>query len=197
VSEHTRLETTPSQTIGPFFHFALFTRNPFGKDLSELVAPDHPDAVRVEGVILDGAGEPVSDAMVEIWQANAAGRYNHPEDDRDDAPLDEAFTGFGRVPTDGEGKFSFVTVKPGSVPGPDGVSQAPHILVSVFARGLLKRLATRMYFPEEREANERDPVLSSVEDPGLRPMLVAREEDGILRFDIRLQGERQTVFFDV
>jgi protocatechuate 3,4-dioxygenase, alpha subunit len=197
MSEKARLETTPSQTIGPFFHYALFAGNPFGKDLSELVVPDHPEAIRVEGVILDGAGEPVSDAMVEIWQANAAGRYDHPEDDRDDAPLDEDFTGFGRAPTDAEGKFSFVTVKPGSVPGPGEISQAPHILVSVFARGLLKRLATRMYFPDEREANERDPVLSSVEDSASRSTLVAREEDGILRFDIRLQGEKQTVFFDV
>lgn len=187
-----RLETTPSQTIGPFFHYALFA-----EDLSELVPPDRPDALRVEGTVYDGAGEPVSDAMVEIWQANPAGRYNHPADDREDLPLDEDFLGFGRVPTDEDGKFSFVTVKPGAVPAPDGEPQAPHVLVSVFARGVLKRLATRLYFPDEKEANERDPVLLSVGDPELRETLVAREEGGSLRFDIRLQGEKQTAFFDV
>ncbi len=186
------LETTPSQTIGPFFHYALFE-----EDLSELVAPDHPDAIRIEGEIYDGAGEPVPDAMVEIWQANAAGRYNHPEDDREEVPLDGDFSGFGRVDTDENGKFSFITVKPGAVPGPDGAMQAPHILVSVFARGVLKRLATRIYFPDEEEANEHDPVRASVDGPDPRSTLVARFEDGAFRFDIHLQGEKQTVFFDV
>lgn len=186
------LESTPSQTIGPFFHYALLT-----EDLSELVAPDRPDAIRIGGAIYDGAGEVVPDAMVEIWQANAAGRYNHPDDDRDEVPLDEGFTGFGRVQADEEGKFSFVTVKPGVVPGPDGNPQAPHILVSVFARGLLKRLATRIYFPDEEKANAVDPIFRSIEDPDLRSTLVARLEDGTLRFDIHLQGEKQTVFFDV
>ncbi|MGH3090056.1 MAG: protocatechuate 3,4-dioxygenase subunit alpha [Rubrobacteraceae bacterium] len=185
------LEPTPSQTIGPFFHYALLE-----EDLSELVAPNHPDAVRIEGVIFDGAGDIVPDAMVEIWQANSAGRYNHPEDDREDKPLDEDFTGFGRVGTDEEGEFSFVTVKPGAVPGPDGSTQAPHILVSIFARGLLKRLATRIYFPDEEEANVDDPVLASV-DEDLRPTLIARETDRGLRFDIYLQGDKQTAFFDV
>ncbi len=190
--ENTSLETTPSQTIGPFFHYALFA-----EDLSELVSPDHPDAIRVEGTIFDGAGEIVPDAMVEIWQANAAGRYNHPEDDREDILLDEDFSGFGRAPTDENGGFSFVTVKPGSVPGPDRGAQAPHILVSVFARGVLKRLATRIYFPDEEDANDHDPVLASVGDASLRASLVACEEDGAFRFDIHLQGEKQTVFFDV
>jgi protocatechuate 3,4-dioxygenase alpha subunit len=192
MSENTSLETAPSQTIGPFFHYALFE-----EDLSELVAPDRPDGIRVEGKIFDGAGAVVPDAMVEIWQANPAGRYRHPEDDRDEVPLDENFLGFGRVPTDENGGFSFVTVKPGVVPGPDGVSQAPHILVSIFARGVLKRLATRIYFPDEDEANEHDPVLASIEDPEQRSTLVARSEDGAFRFDIRLQGEKETVFFDV
>ncbi|MBA2691261.1 MAG: protocatechuate 3,4-dioxygenase subunit alpha [Rubrobacter sp.] len=186
------MEPTPSQTIGPFFHYALFT-----EDLSELVAPGHPDAIRVEGKIFDGAGDIVPDAMVEIWQANAAGRYNHPEDDREDVPLDENFLGFGRAPTDENGSFSFLTVKPGAVPGPDGSLQGPHILVSVFARGVLKRLATRIYFPDEEEANEHDPVLASVGDPDLRSTLVARSEGGAFRFDIHLRGEKQTVFFDV
>ncbi len=185
-------DPTPSQTIGPFFHYALLT-----EDLSELVAPDHPDHIRIEGSIYDGAGEIVPDAMVEIWQANAAGRYNHPDDGREDIPLDEDFTGFGRAETDDEGRFSFITVKPGAVPGPDGTLQAPHILVSIFARGLLKRLATRIYLPDEEEANAGDPILASIGGPEFRSTLVGREDDGVLRFDIHLQGEKQTVFFDV
>ena len=185
-------EATPSQTIGPFFHFALLD-----EDRSRLVAPVHPSAVRIEGTVFDGAGEVVSDAMLEIWQANAAGRYAHPEDSSEDTPLEEGFSGFGRCGTDAEGRFEFVTIKPGPVPGPDGRPQAPHISVSVFARGLLKRLATRIYFPDEKEANAADPVLTSIEDPTLRSTVVARAVDGGLRFDIHLQDDRQTAFFDV
>ena len=185
-------QPTPSQTIGPFFHDALLDR-----DRSELVPPDHPEAVRIEGTVYDGEGEPVSDAMVEIWQANEAGRYNDPRDVREDLPLDEGFSGFGRSETDAGGTFSFVTVKPGRVPLPDGGMQAPHIMVSVFARGLLERVVTRIYFPDEQEANANDPVLSSVEDLGLRRTLVAHEEGDALRFDIHLQGENQTAFFEL
>ena len=181
---------TPSQTIGPFFHFALLDR-----DRSELVPPDHPDAVRIMGTVYDGAGEPVPDAMVEIWQADPSGRYDHPADDGEGPPSGRDLTGFGRCGTDEGGSFSFVTLKPGPVPGPDGASlQAPHLVVSVFARGLLKRLVTRVYFPDEGEANARDPVLSSVEDPELRRTLVAEEEGDALRFDVLLQGEGQTAF---
>jgi protocatechuate 3,4-dioxygenase, alpha subunit len=186
------LEPTPSQTVGPFFHGALLDEN-----RSELVPPDHPSAIRIEGAVYDGAEETVHDAMVEIWQANSAGRYNHPKDDREDLPLDEGFSGFGRSGTVG-GKFSFVTVKPGPVPAPEENrvgEQAPHIMVSVFARGLLKRVVTRIYFPDEGEANATDPVLSSIEDPELRETLIARDEGDVLRFDIRLQGENQTAFF--
>jgi protocatechuate 3,4-dioxygenase alpha subunit len=184
---------TPSQTIGPFFHDALID-----EDRSELVPPDRPEALRIEGVVCDGAGEPVSDAMVEIWQANRAGRYDDPIDDREDLPLDpETFSGFGRSGTDDGGRFSFVTVKPGPVPGPDGSPQAPHVMVSVFARGLLKRLVTRIYFPDEQEANAADPVLSSIEEPEFRRTLVAHDEGGVLRFDIHLQGENQTAFFEL
>ena len=190
MSEHAA--PTPSQTIGPFFHFALLNR-----DLTKLVAPDHPSAVRIKGKILDGAGEVVPDAMVEIWQADTTGHYPHPEDDRDDSPPDENFSGFGRCGTDEHGEFSFVTVKPGPVPGLEENLQAPHVLVSVFARGLLKRLVTRLYFPDEEHANVFDPVLNRIEDPGHRATLVAHPEDGALRFDIHLQGEVQTVFFDV
>lgn len=185
--------TTPSQTVGPFFHYALLD-----EELSRLVAPDHPSAIRIEGTVRDGTGEIVPDAMLEIWQANQAGRYAHPEDAREDLPLEEGFSGFGRTGTDSAGRFEFVTVKPGPVPGPgDWELQAPHISVSVFARGVLKRLATRIYFPDEEEANAADPVLTSTQDPDLRSTLVAHALEGGLRFDIYLQGDRQTAFFDV
>ena len=177
-------DPTPSQTVGPFFHDALL-----GEDRSELVPPDHPRAVRIEGTVYDGAAEPVPDAMVEIWQANEAGRYSDPTD----GP--ETFSGFGRSGTDADGRFSFVTVKPGPVP--DGSLQAPHIMVSLFARGLLKRLVTRIYFPDEAESNAWDPVLSSIEDPEFRKTLVARQEGGVLRFDVHLQGDNQTAFFEL
>lgn len=182
-------DLTPSQTIGPFFSYALLD-----EDLSKLVAPDHSGATRIEGTVYDGAGEAVPDAMLEIWQADSAGRYAHPENEREDTP-EEGFTGFGRCGTDEEGCFAFTTIKPG--PEPDGEAQAPHVLVSVFARGLLKRLVTRIYFPDEEEANADDPVLSSVEDPRFRETLVARAVDGGYCFDIHLQGEKQTAFFDV
>jgi protocatechuate 3,4-dioxygenase, alpha subunit len=183
---------TPSQTIGPFLHIEVPYR---GEE--QLVEPDHPGAIRLLGRITDGDGNAVDDALVEIWQANAAGRYAHPEDDRDDVPLEDAFTGFGRCATDSEGRFEFLTVKPGPVPGPDDRSQAPHIDVSVFARGLLNRLVTRIYFPDEAEANAEDPVLSLIEDEAERQTLVARQEDGALRFDIRLQGDGETTFFAI
>jgi protocatechuate 3,4-dioxygenase, alpha subunit len=186
------LPPTPSQTIGPFYHFSL----PFPGG-ERLIQPDDPDAVRIAGTVYDGAGEPVTDAMVEIWQANRAGRYAHPEDDRDDVPLEEGFTGFGRCPTDGDGRYEFVTVKPGAVPGPEGRTQAPHIDVLIFARGLLRQLVTRIYFPDEEEANAADPVLSSIEDSELRQTLVATDEGNALCFDIYLQGENQTAFFEI
>ena len=186
-------QPTPSQTVGPFFHDALLD-----EDRSELVSPDHPEAIKIEGAVYDGVGEPVSDAMVEIWQANQAGRYNDPKDDRKDLPLDpETFSGFGRSATDSGGTFYFVTVKPGPVPGPDGEVQAPHIMVSVFARGLLKRVVTRLYFPDEEEANANDPILSSIEDLEFRRTLLAYDEGDALRFDIHLQGENQTAFFEL
>jgi protocatechuate 3,4-dioxygenase, alpha subunit len=186
-----RLAVTPSQTVGPFFGFALpFVGGP------DLVPADHPDAIRLEGQVLDGEGAVVPDALVEIWQANAAGRYAHPEDTREELPLEEGFRGFGRAPTDDDGRYRFTTIKPGPVPGPDGTPQAPHILVAVLARGLLHRLATRVYFPDEEAANAADPVLSAL-PPEQRETLIARDEGGALRFDIHLQGERETVFFAV
>jgi protocatechuate 3,4-dioxygenase alpha subunit len=186
-------EPTPSQTVGPFFHDALLD-----EDRSELVPPHHPRAVRIEGTVYDGAGDPVPDAMVEIWQANEAGRYADPTDDRENPPHDpETFSGFGRSGTDADGRFYFLTVKPGPVTGHEGTLQAPHIMVSVFARGLLKRLVTRIYFPDERESNAQDPVLSSIEDPEFRTTLVADDEGGVLRFDVHLQGDNQTAFFEL
>lgn len=183
---------TPWQTVGPFFHFALPRESEH-----QLVPLDHPEAVRIEGTVLDGAGQPVADALIETWQANRAGRYAHPEDTRERLPLEEGFSGFGRCATDAQGRYELVTVKPGPVPGPDGRAQAPHLDVSVFARGLLKRLVTRMYFPDEEEANAADPILSSIEDRPFRSTLVARSRGGGLGFDIHLQGERQTAFFDI
>jgi protocatechuate 3,4-dioxygenase alpha subunit len=181
---------TPSQTIGPFLHIEM----PYDGEES-LVSPNHPGAIRLIGTLTDGQGDAVDDALVEIWQANAAGRYAHPEDTRQDLPLEDGFTGFGRCATDSEGRFEFLTVKPGPVPGPNGGMQAPHIDVSVFARGLLNRLVTRIYFPDETEANAADPVLSLIEDEAERGTLIADQIDGALRFDIRLQGEGETTFF--
>jgi protocatechuate 3,4-dioxygenase, alpha subunit len=178
---------TPSQTVGPFFAYAL----PY-EGGERLVGADDPDAVRIVGAVLDGAGEPVADALIEIWQANRAGRYRHPEDDREAVPLEDGFTGFGRCPTDAEGRFEFLTVKPSAVP-----PHAPHINVTVLARGLLKQLVTRIYFPDEEAANAADPLLASIEDATRRSTLIARPLDGVLVFDIHLQGERETAFLDV
>jgi protocatechuate 3,4-dioxygenase alpha subunit len=141
--------------------------------------------VTVEGRVLDGDGQPVTDAVIEIWQADRHGRY-----------ADQAFHGFGRVPTDGHGGFRFTTLKPGRVPDPGGVLQAPHLLIAVFARGLLKQVVTRMYFPDE-PGNSADPVLALV-PADRRPTLVARPRGaGVLAWDIVLQGQDETVFFDI
>jgi protocatechuate 3,4-dioxygenase alpha subunit len=187
----TDVALTPSQTSGPYLEIGLIG----GPISNRLVDDSDPRALRVSGLLLDGAGEPVPDGMVEIWQANAAGRYAHPRDPREEVPLEDGFVGFGRSGTEDDGWFEFVTVKPGPVPMEDGRVQAPHLLVGVFARGLLKRLTTRMYFPGEN-ANEADPTLAAL-DPAERVSLVAREDGETLRFDIRLQGEGQTTFFFV
>ena len=183
---------TPSQTTGPYGEIGLIG----GPISNHLVDQSDPRAIRISGALLDGAADPVRDGMVEIWQANAAGRYAHPADDREEIPLETGFTGFGRSGTDDAGRFELVTAKPGRVPWIDGRPQAPHLLVGVFARGLMKRVATRMYFPDEETANSEDPVLLGLE-PEERATLVARAEDGSLRFDIVLQGTGQTTFFAV
>jgi protocatechuate 3,4-dioxygenase, alpha subunit len=188
----TDLTLTPSQTTGPYLTIGLLG----GPISSRLVDESDPRALRISGVLVDGAGDPVPDGLVEIWQANADGRYAHPADDREEIPLESGFTGFGRSATADGGRFELVTVKPGRVPWVDGRLQAPHLLVGVFARGLLKRIATRMYFPDEEAANAEDPVLLALE-PEERASLVARAEDGGLRFDIVLQGIGETTFFAV
>ena len=174
---------TPSQTVGPFFGVGL----PFEHG-EELAPPKAVGVLRVEGQVFDGHGEPVPDALVEIWQPDGQGRYAT-------APEDQV-TGFGRCRTDAEGSFSFVTVKPGRTKATDGRLQAPHLNITVFARGLLRHLVTRMYFPDEAATNADDPVLNLIE-PARRPTLVAEDDGGVLRFDIRLQGDRETVFFAI
>lgn len=182
---------TPSQTVGPFFKNALL-RTEFATLVNDRTRGER---VVIEGFVLDGERAPVSDAMVETWQANAEGRYDHPADTQEKL-LDPNFYGFGRVATGEYGSFRLVTIKPGPVPGGHGTLQAPHINVSIFARGLLKRLVTRIYFPEE-PLNASDPVLNAV-PPARRPTLIARRDGGaILRFDIILQGADETVFFDI
>jgi protocatechuate 3,4-dioxygenase, alpha subunit len=175
---------SPSQTIGPFFGIAL----PWSEGPS--VVPDGtPGAIRLRGRLLDGAGEPVPDGLIETWQADGDGRFP-------DAAAPGAFCGFGRCATDRDGRYAVLTLKPGMVRAPDGTTHAPHVLVSVFARGLLKRLVTRIYFPDEQKANAVDPVLANLEDARARATLIASQADGEYVFDIRLQGEGETLFFD-
>jgi protocatechuate 3,4-dioxygenase alpha subunit len=178
--------------VGPYLRIGLLR----GLVTSELVDPGDPAAIRITGRLLDGAGEGVPDGIVEVWQANQAGRYHHPADTREELPLESGFVGFGRSGTEDGGRFEFVTVKPGRVPWPGGGEQAPHLLLGIFARGLLKRVVTRMYFPDEHEANAADPVLSALDEVA-RSTLIAAPEEGGLRFDIRLQGPGQTTFFAV
>ena len=188
---------TPSQTVGPFFHDAML-REP----LNVLAGPGAAgERIRIEGRVYDGDGAPVPDAVIEIWQANGHGRYHHPADGRD-LPLDPAFTGFGRAGTDGEGRFWFETVKPGPVPFDAATAQAPHLVVTVLARGLLDHLATRLYFAGD-PANDTDPILRRVPEDRRGTLLAERAVVGgetVYRFDIVLpgegeRGEGETVFF--
>ena len=184
------LHASTSQTIGPYLRIGLEWM------VIEDLAPQSVAGtrVRVEGRVFDGDGKPVNDAAVEIWQANSHGKYASPEDPQD-KPLEAAFRGYGRSLTDEAGAFRFRTIKPGRVPGPDGKPQAPHLVVTIFMRGLLKQLVTRAYFPDE-PSNADDPVLSLV-PPERRPTLVARKTgEGVLEWNVNLQGENETVFFD-
>jgi protocatechuate 3,4-dioxygenase, alpha subunit len=203
---------TPSQTVGPFLHIGLSW--PEGEN----VVPDGtPGAIVITGCLYDGNGDAVIDGLIETWQADANGRFTHPDDPRGTAdPEPAGFRGLGRSSTSDDGQYRIVTVKPGTLPAPGGqveapridVSvfarggqvEAPHIDVSVFARGLLDRVVTRIYFPDELAANAADPVLSTITDDRLRATLVAvpdADEAAVLRFDIHLQGEHETAFFDV
>ena len=187
---------TASQTVGPFLKIGLDV------DGQEYVVSEKTEgALKIQGHVYDGDGQPVPDAMIEIWQANINGKYDHPEDNTD-AELVKNFYGFGRSCTDKDGYYFFVTVKPGRVAGRGNTLQAPHMAVNVFARGMLKQQVTRIYFSDETEANSEDPILNSIEDEGVRNTLFARkkcDEDmlSIYTFDIHLQGERETAFFDV
>ena len=192
---------TPSQTVGPFFAMRLpWPDGPF------VVPADTPGAITIVGRLYDGAGNVIPDGLVETWQADPAGRFAHPDDPRGPSAAGyAAFRGFGRCPTAPDGSYRIVTLKPGPLPAPDagpGATEAPHLDVTVFARGLLDRLVTRLYFPDEPAANAADPVLASIADDR-RATLIARAEPAepaepaVLRFDIRLQGDGETVFFDV
>lgn len=187
----TRLEITPSQTVGPFFTIGLTWEDGF-----EVVPDGTRGQIWIRGVISDGAGDPIPDAVVETWQADGDGRFPSAEDPRG-AVQCNGFRGLGRSGTDEEGRWQIRTIKPGSLPVPGGGVEAPHIDVTVLARGLLARLVTRIYFSDESAANEADPVLSVLPSEADRETLIAIAEDDGYRFDIRLQGDRETVFFAV
>ncbi|MFL6580203.1 MAG: protocatechuate 3,4-dioxygenase subunit alpha [Burkholderiales bacterium] len=183
------LTATASQTVGPYFRIGLEPL--YIDDLAP--SAQAPRKMLIRGRVLDGDGQPVNDAILEIWQANEHGRYAHP-DDTQNKPLTPGFTGFGRVPVDDNGAFRFSTIKPGSVVGPRGMPQAPHLLVAIFMRGLLIHLLTRMYFPGD-SGNQHDPVLQLV-PPDRRATLVANKSADVLEWNVVLQGEGETVFFD-
>ena len=178
-----KLTATPGQTIGPFYGYAL----PFEKG-GELLAPGLPGAIRLQGTVRDGAGAPIPDALLEIWQADAEG--NIPQKTGSLVRDGYTFTGWGRVPVDNTGNYTFTTVNP----GPTEEGAAPFISVVIFARGLLNKLHTRMYLPEDQEALAKDPLLSSLPEDRRRTLIATREADGGLRWDIKLQGEDETVF---
>jgi protocatechuate 3,4-dioxygenase, alpha subunit len=184
-------DPTPSQTVGPFFHHAL----PF-EGGGILVRPGtQGERIVIEGMVRDGAGAPAADVLIESWQADAGGRYHHPED-RQGQPMDSEFDGFGRVPTSDDGHFAIETVKPGPVPGPQGRAQAPHVVLGILGRGVLTRLITRLYF-EDEAANAQDPILEMVPAERRRTLVARRVAEGRYHFDIVLQGPDETVFFDV
>ncbi|SMX46732.1 protocatechuate 3,4-dioxygenase subunit alpha [Maliponia aquimaris] len=199
------LKETPSQTAGPYVHIGL-APGAAGFDIYErelgwdIAGPNAAgERIRIEGLVIDGTGSPVKDVMLEAWQANAAGIYAHPEGG---GAVEEGFRGWGRVITDfATGEWGFDTVKPGKVPGRNPTTQAPHITLWIVARGINVGLNTRLYFDDEGEANASDPVLNLIEWERRRGTLIAKrtEKDGkvVYRFDIRLQGEDETVFFDI
>lgn len=175
---------TPAQTAGPFLSLGLTW-----PDGPCVVDPGMPGAIRIGGRLLDGRADPVADGLIETWQADPDGRFPQPGESPG------AFRGFGRCLTDAQGAWQIVTLKPAPLPTADGRTEAPHLDVSVFARGLLHRLVTRIYFADEADANAVDPVLSALPDDKARSTLVATPTDGRYRFDIQLQGPHETVFF--
>lgn len=199
------LKETASQTAGPYVHIGL-APGAAGFDVYETeLGHDIPgpnakgERISVEGCVIDGMGAPIKDVLIEVWQANAEGHYAHPEGG---GPVEDGFRGWGRVIPDFEtGQWRFDTVKPGRTPGRSGGTQAPHLNLWIVARGINVGLNTRMYFDDEPQANAVDPVLNLIEWEHRRATLIAtrREEDGtpVYRFDIRLQGDDETVFFDV
>ena len=198
-----RLKETPSQTAGPYVHIGCVPNfceigGVYPEDLGKTMVNDKTKGKRitVRGHVIDGAGAPLRDALIEIWQADAAGLYNSPSEMRGAA--DPNFTGWGRCPTDMQtGEFVFETIKPGRVPFRDGRLMAPHITFWIVARGINIGLQTRMYFGDEQKANEEDPILQRIEHKVRVPTLIARAEGNTYHFDIHLQGENETVFFDI
>jgi protocatechuate 3,4-dioxygenase, alpha subunit len=192
---------TPSQTVGPYFAYGLTSNGRYDWNdafSNNLVTADTSgERVRVEGRVFDGDGQPVPDCMLEIWQADAQGRFADPQDKR--ALPNSSFKGFGRCGTDANGGYAFDTIKPGTVPDPDGKPQAPHLLLAIFARGMLLQNYSRIYFGGE-PANATDPVLALV-PIDRRATLIAQQANcngnAVYRFDIHLQGDNETVFFDV
>ena len=191
---------TPSQTVGPYFSYALAAKQ-YGYEHTALAGDQLADdlvpgeRIRIVGRVIDGGGEPVNDALVEIWQADSQGRYAHPADGRGS---NSGFQGFGRfgTGTDPQNRFLFHTIKPGPVDG----EQAPHISVVIFMRGLLSHAYTRLYFSDEAERNARDPVLQAVPEERRHTLIARREETDaatLYHFDIRMQGDEETVFFEV
>lgn len=200
----TYLKETPSQTAGPYVHIGLAPRAA-GFDIFEtelgrdIIGPNASgERIRIDGTVLDGMGEPLKDVLLEVWQANAAGYYPHPAD-RNADQVESGFRGWGRVIPDFQtGMWSFETVKPGPVMGRNGQTMAPHISVWIVSRGINIGLNTRLYFGDEAEANGADPVLGMIEQASRRATLIAeRTSPGAYRFDIRLQGAGETVFFDI
>ncbi|MEX0343766.1 MAG: protocatechuate 3,4-dioxygenase subunit alpha [Rhizobiaceae bacterium] len=198
-----RLKETPSQTAGPYVHIGAvpnFCEIPgvFPEDLGSKMVTEATKGERISitGQVIDGSGTPLRDVLLEIWQADAAGLYNSPAETRGQA--DPAFSGFGRSPSNLEtGEYWFDTIKPGRVPFRDGRMQAPHITFWIVARGINIGLHTRMYFGDEEAANAEDPVLARIEHKVRVPTLIAPRDGNTYRFDIHLQGERETVFFDI
>jgi protocatechuate 3,4-dioxygenase alpha subunit len=184
------LRGTTSQTIGPYLRIGLEWMQ------IEDLAPQGVagERVRIEGRVFDAEGKPVNDAAVEIWQANSHGKYASPADPQD-KPVETAFRGYGRSLTDEAGAFRFRTIKPGRVPGPGGKLQAPHIVVTIFMRGMLKQLLTRVYFPDD-PANADDPVLGLVPAERRSTLIARKKADGVLEWNVVLQGKGETVFFD-